>query len=125
MSPYRVLAQNRDEEDPFVLAAMLSIDKKTGDRNIYIVEKISANSSDAVSYRQAAYTYTCRKNSNILARYCIRRAKDTSKYTVIRCSLAGNLQTTIFQEEYTQAACLSSAMHDYCAMNKFDIISVL
>ena len=124
MSPYRVLTQNKGE-DPIVLSAMLSVDKKTGDRNIYIVEKISASSSDVVSSRQVAYTLTCRKNSNILARYCIKRSHDTSKYIVIRCSLAGDLQTAIFQEEYTQAACLVSAMHDYCAMNRYNIISVL
>lgn len=126
MSPYRVLAQEAESADLIVLSAMLVINKKTGNRDIYIVQKLNADTSNAVSCKQAAYTYTCRKNSNILAKYCIQIFDDISGYKVVRCAINGNLQDIRYlTEEYTQAACLASAMHDYCALNNRNIISVL
>lgn len=126
MSPYRVTVVQNSTHQSYVLSAMLSINKKTGDRNIYIIRKERPElfGTASLSDRQLAYSQTCRSNSSILSNYRIHTTAN-DKYRIGRYNMAGACVSYIHDVEYTQSRCLASAMNDYCIRNGYTIISVL
>jgi len=122
MSPYRLLvtdAETREKE--FIFSAMLSVDKKTGSRDIFIVQKLFMNFGDDVegfSRAAIAHSQTTKKNSAIVGRYRIVKNDDGRRYTVSRIEQVNprfSVENTISDKEYTQETCLVAAMNDYLA----------
>lgn len=131
MTPYRILAVNReDSQDVYVLSAQLSVDPKSGVRSIYILNKfipginadqlrmpemgLTSAECKAIAHRQSN-----KYNSNILERYLVSKLWN-NRYTLQRVILSRrNERITIplEVEEYTQGDCLIVAMNDYCSRN--------
>lgn len=121
MSPYRLLVRSSTGE-VMVLAAMLSVDPKTGKRNIYIVEKIVPPlfSYTDIELQEIAHKMTTAQNSYIQAKYVIIR-DGGYKYKTLRrdgSTISGN-------SKYLQSDCLLAAMHDYLEQNNLRISKVI
>lgn len=121
MSPYRVLVRSSSNKVK-VLAAMLSIDPKTGKRNIYIIEKVIPPlfSYTDIELQEIAHKMTTAQNSYIQARYAIVREGGYKYKTLRRCGsiIPGN-------SRYLQSDCLLDAMHDYLEQNNLTLSKVI
>lgn len=119
MSPYRILAKNCTTGEKQILAAMLSIDKITKDRNIYIVDKVIplgvTTMKDIVSI---AHRMTGVLNSTVLAKYTMKLDENEHKYYLVEDVPEYNLY-------HLQSDCLKAAMEDYLIDNNLRCISVL
>ena len=127
MSPYRVSVTDKQCSGTMILAAMLSINKKTGDRNIYIIRKedpMLLSKHGILTDRQIAHAQTTRRNSSILSTYRIFK-RDDKKYIVGRYDTYGNPLSYIDDVYYIQSHCLEGAMQDYCNRNNYDILCTL
>ena len=143
MSPYRVLAKylSRDNIDKFVLSSMLSVDKMSGRRFIYILLKHDRNNPTGAYYllnqfpsipesvkngqaKILAHRQSGKQNSDILAKYEIHRMTDHS-YMIDYIDSKSSIHVPLTYKEFTQQDCLKAAMHHYCSKNNIDIINTL
>lgn len=140
MSPFRVLVRNNSMKCWDVLASMLSTDKVTGMRNVYIVKKKYDDetmralriSEDLAAHmlKRTAHSQMGRQNSEILDRYIIiKNVLNTRKYAVQRVvglDASGiKLSSPVSDREYTQGDCLRAAMVHFCESNDLTIIREL
>lgn len=127
MSPYRVLARSEDGKH-LVLAAMLSVDKKSQERRIFIVEKVvpiwgqEPKKERVEELADIAHAMVTRKNSSILAQYKIIKTEQMTKpYKVSRVTFSKTLYI-LSGMQYLQSGCLVAAMEDFCIRAGFDIL---
>lgn len=130
MSPFRVVAKD-DNGTYYILASMLSVNKKTGQRNVYIVEKIVLGGiigEDGWDFESIAYRQCTRKNSAIVGRYRITLNDDLIRYTLSRVTRKSGLLDfvdPIKEDCRTQGNCLTVAMDDFIANNNLVISRLL
>lgn len=111
MTPYRVLAED-DSGNQTILVAMLSKDRTTGQRRIFIVQK-PLSTLIVPSYedkRRLAHALTTRGNSFIETRYLMRKNDEGTRYEVF-----DHNDRKIFMDYYIQSDCLLAALRDYLA----------
>lgn len=122
MSPYRVLAKS-DTGEVMILAAMLSIDKRTYNRNIYIIERPIPKlySLDMDELRELSHNMTTAANSYILYKYTIFLVDGSNKYEIID---RGGSRLGV-PPQYTQSDCLIAAMNEYANDNLITIIDTM
>lgn len=124
MSPYRVLVNHPEYNDPVVLSSMLSIDKITKHRNIYITLKtVPTDPNVLMTSKIAAHLQTTKHNSIILDKYRIVRDYAARHYSVGHC--AWDELEMIEGSELTQQDCLTLAMHNYCEKSGIEILNTL
>ena len=119
MSPYRVLVMNNAGHKT-IMASMLSIDKKTQERRIFILNKPIPLGSSYTDIIRVAHDMSNRKNSSIIAKYGIVSADNGRKYQVNR--YMDDCAYTLDDIYYLQSQCLEAAMHDYCSRVGMEII---
>lgn len=127
MSPYRVLVRDQEGRHT-VFAAMLSPDKKTGTRRIFIVEKIvpvwgqEPEVDIMESLRDIAHSMITKRNSSILAQYQIIKTEQLTKpYRVGRVSYRG-IDYKVKGDWFLQSECLTAAMEDFCTKNSYELL---
>lgn len=107
MSPYRVLVLDKSGYE-YVLQAMLSVDKLTQIRYIYIVAKTTTDDMQESSKKAVAHRTSTRGNTIVLDKYEIHLAwLPVNRYEVWKEALH-------LSDEYTQSDCLRCAMQHYC-----------
>lgn len=122
MSPYRVLVKFRGRSDEEVLSAMLSVDKTTQDRNIYIIQKAVPSDDLVMTHKTIAHMQSGKSNSVILEKYQIIKDYNLARaYRVKCCSTCESPLET----EFTQQDCLKLAMLHYCEHNGITILNTL
>jgi len=96
---------------------MLSVDKITKRRKIFICEKALPAMWHATrdEMKQLAHMTVTRKNSLMLAEYEIYKDFSGLKYKIVRRS--GDFDT-LLKQELIQSDCLITAMEDYLSLNK-------
>ena len=78
MSPYRVLVM--DQKGTLgILSSMHSVNKKTKETKIFILEKTSLNST-GFDVSEVAHMISTKKNSTILASYRMEKNEDGRTY---------------------------------------------
>lgn len=118
MSPYRVLVM--DQKGTLgILSSMHSVNKKTKETKIFILEKTSLNST-GFDVSEVAHMISTKKNSTILASYRMEKNEDGRTYKLYCVSgLSTPSDDRLVSERiYTQQACTEAAMHDFCAFGK-------
>jgi hypothetical protein len=121
MSPYRVLVKEKGESKAYrLLVAILSKDKVTGRRRIFICEKTLPKMWNATmeEIKQVAHMQVTRKNSLILAEYEIFKDDLGLKYKVVRRS--GDFEA-LDKNQYIQSDCLIAAMEDYLSQKDLKV----
>lgn len=123
MSPYRVLVLRPGHDDTEIIAAMLSKDKVTEHRNIYITQKtVPTDPTTELTSKVVAHLQTGKHNSIILDKYeIVKDYTRRSAYKVRYCK-SGEI---LAQVELTQQDCLELAMKDYCSKHDIKIINTL
>lgn len=124
MSPYRVLAKDRSTRQEFILASMLSIDPKTKERRIFIIDKQIPIGADYKDIKRIAHKMTSCINSTILRKYIIVNNEATNRYEVYKCNYDA-IEYRLYNSEFTQSDCLIAAMNDFCQKNGYVIIDTL
>lgn len=103
---------------------MLSVDKFSHDRNIYILQK-TVPTVNRPEEKVAAHLQSGKRNSVILDKYRIVKEyvefPGDARYRVKRISS----NTKLDGYELTQQDCLQLAMRDYCARNNYNILYTL
>ena len=127
MSPFRAVVFKSDDQPRAVIVAMLSVDPKTGRRNIYIVQKEGPSLITTPSEAEIAYAQTTRRNSNMLDAYEIVQTDAPGKhYTVFH--YAPNPNEDSIDNCGTapiQSKCLEIAMKHFCDKHRYTIVSTL
>lgn len=124
MSPYRVLVKDRSTRQEFILASMLSIDPKTKERRIFIIDKQIPIGADYKDIKRIAHKMTSHINSTILQKYIIVNNEATNRYEVYKCNY-DDVEYRLYNSEFTQSDCLIAAMNDFCQKNGYVIIDTL
>ena len=130
MSPYRVVVSKHDKRsnmvNEFIFAAMLSVDRNTKERRIFIIDKPLPMLATHEDKRRIAHKMTSALNSTILAKYIIKFNSDINRYKVHKCfPHSSDSAYVLYNAEFTQSACLISAMNDYCDRNGYQIIQTI
>lgn len=123
MSPYRVLVACPGRKDTEILSSMLSIDKVTQARNIFIIQKaVPTDPEVQFTSKVVAHLQSGKHNSIILDKYQIDKDYMSKRtYRVRHCKS----NTTLTQVELTQQDCLELAMRDYCSKKGIEILNTL
>lgn len=133
MSPYRVLVEKETykvstglsySSERFILASMMSVDKRTQERRIFIVQKLIPITEET-SYANIAHALTTSKNSGILDRYQIQRPPRSRKYSVYRLGDIGEPCREVARDIFIQSDCLIAAMEHYCLINDLKVLETL
>lgn len=133
MSPFRIVGIDADNKK-YVLAAMLSTNKETGARKVYILHKptpeLLDNTESQISERDLAYAMSTKTNSTIVGTYIVNRTDHrTYELQRVRRSLGNNhlinITEHVSDDNKTLFECQKRAMEDYCVLNRFDIINIL
>lgn len=124
MSPYRVLVKDRSTRQEFILASMLSIDPKTKERRIFIIDKQITIGADYTDIKRIAHKMTSHINSTILQKYIIVNNEATNRYEVYKCNY-DDVEYRLYNSEFTQSDCLIAAMNDFCQKGGYVIIDTL
>lgn len=123
MTPYRVLAQDTDVHTSLgpqmrdvckIYSAMLSKDKITGMRKIYILFKPIPLGYTTFDVKEIAHKMTTRKNSQIMREFIIepfQSASGQTRYRVVDPDTYDRRE--IGDPQYTLSDCLVTAMHQY------------
>lgn len=121
MSPYRVLI-SKSGSDNMILAAMLSVNKLTQNRDIYIIQKIIPSESQMKTDKVIAHLQSSKRNTVILDKYEILKELEFR-----RCYRVRHISSLciLSDVELTQQDCLRAAMQDYCSRNRLTILSTL
>ena len=127
MSPYRVAVEDKDGKVK-VFASMLSVNKNTGNREIYIVEKLVASLTDIVELTSnIAYRMTTKNNSQIVDSYIVNRTADLRNYELSRITgRIGDIfrSRTISEKERTLMSCMIRAMNNFLVEQDLTVIGV-
>lgn len=127
MSPYRVAVEDKDGKVK-VFASMLSVNKNTGNREIYIVEKLVASLTDIVEpTSNIAYRMTTKNNSQIVDSYIVNRTADLRNYELSRITgRIGDIfrSRTISEKERTLMSCMIRAMNNFLVEQDLTVIGV-
>lgn len=126
MSPYRVLVDS--DGKPRLIVAMLSVDKLTKRRRIFIVEKTLPHMWKATpeEIKHLAHMQISQKNTLTLAEYVIHKDDMGLKYSISRRNHeCGMTHENIANNQYTQSDCLVAAMNDYTTQNDITVIRQL
>lgn len=127
MSPYRVAVEDKDGKVK-VFASMLSVNKNTGNREIYIVEKLVASLTDIVEpTSNLAYRMTTKNNSQIVDSYIVNRTADLRNYELSRITgRIGDIfrSRTISEKERTLMSCMIKAMNNFLVEQDLTVIGV-
>lgn len=127
MSPYRVAVEGKDGKVK-VFASMLSVNKNTGNREIYIVEKLVASLTDIVEpTSNIAYRMTTKNNSQIVDSYIVNRTADLRNYELSRITgRIGDIfrSRTISEKERTLMSCMIRAMNNFLVEQDLTVIGV-
>ena len=109
MTPYRVLVKYPNEYRT-ILVAMLSKNRTTGERRIFILDK-PFGFGDDISYetaRRVAHMMNSKGNSMIQSKYVIKKNDECTRYIVYRED-----GSTLPINYYIQSDCLIAALRDY------------
>ena len=130
MSPYRVLVEIGNNSDTKVLSSMLSIDKLTGEKMIYIVDKLinDVKDDEYISPKLIAHTQSGKRNSDIVCTYKLVK-EGYHTYSVMRAYFSSESHQAVWMntsiKEFTQSDCLKSAMLHYCSSVRYKILQDL
>jgi len=125
MSPYRLLVKEKGKNKSMrLLVAILSKDRITSRRRIFICEKSLPKMWNATQeeIKQVAHIQVTRKNSLILAEYEIVKDELGLKYKILRRS--GDFES-LDKNQYIQSDCLIAAMEDYLFNNNLEKVQQL
>ena len=127
MSPYRVAVEDKDCKVK-VFASMLSVNKNTGNREIYIVEKLVASLTEIVEpTSNIADRMTTKNNSQIVDSYIVNRTADLRNYELSRITgRIGDIfrSRTISEKERTLMSCMIRAMNNFLVEQDLTVIGV-
>ena len=127
MSPYRVIVQNEDGR-VYPMCAMLSKDKRTGVRKIYILEKLLPTllNLTPTDIKSAAYEMNSKTNSVIHASYEIYK-DDSRMYAINRCTRAYSPVEKFFISTSVRllSECQRIAMEDYISNEGLKLVHVI
>lgn len=144
MSPYRVLASQSksmplgyhdNQPTAEVYAAMLSTNKNSGLKSIYILFKPYPLGFDVCDAKKIAHKMSTQNNSQIVGHYIVEEVENHSRDTRYRLvwserSIAADGHSEYHRYhlddlQYTLHDCLVYAMHDYLGKNQLNIITEL
>lgn len=138
MSPFRIIGCDKDG-NKFILSAMLSTNKESGAKSVYIIQKVYvpelADQFGMSAYefeKEISYSMSTRRNSSIISTYRVSRA-DHRAYSLSRVKPVTNVMSkvgieltdTITNRSKTLFDCQKTAMEDYCSRNGLDIIQIM
>lgn len=120
MSPHRAIVKDRNG-NYMVIAAMLSVDSKSKERRIFIVNKSIPECSSFMDMLKVAHSMTTKHNSNILAKYVIDSIpNEGNTYRVTRYMEEGSY---VLEDNYhLQSYCLKASLYDFCRREGYEII---
>ena len=125
MSPYRVLVSRPGCQENEIMAAMLSVDRVTNSRNIFITQKaVPADPKEKMTSKIVAHLQTGKNNSIILDKYQIIKDYTHKNNYKVRHFIDGAFKI-LDEVELTQQDCLELAMKDYCTQKGIEIINTL
>ena len=127
MSPYRVVLT-----DGAICAAMVSTDKQTGAKRIYIIQKtfipeLTEEENLSFTEKDIAYAMSTRRNSCIVDTYWIYRESDVRMYSVFRMEygMQGASSQFVAENLRTLFECQMVCMEHFCERNGHTIDRIL
>lgn len=119
MSPYRILAKDRNNMYHVLVAQLKS------DKSIYIYERVQkvAWFDKPLFASELAYKPISKGNSLVVGHYSVTKDADEIHYRIVHESYG---QSSTIETQYRiLSACLQGAMEHYCEVHNLEISSVL